>query len=181
MTLDNNKNSQPTESQEPVREVKQVVVPATLYAFGNRQRPRRRQEFLRGCTDRVAAIQKGLQNPGERGTALRLFFYLSLSERQSLLDELVDLASVGHSDIELCREAILSLPKGWLLEHIECSVESLLADGTDEEYRRLLELYVRIDDRLTEKLVKRALQHEDIDVREAGEDFQNYLKNCSGG
>jgi hypothetical protein len=140
-----------------------------------------RQEFLSGCTDRVAAIQKGLQNPGERGTALRLFFYLSLPERQILLDELVELASVGHSDIELCREAILSLPKTWLLANIEKSAEGLLADGTDEEYRRLLELYIKIDDRLTEKLVKRALQHEDADVREAGEDFQEYLKNCSEG
>jgi hypothetical protein len=140
-----------------------------------------RQEFLSGCTDRVAAIQKGLQNPGERGTALRLFFYLSLPERQILLDELVELASVGHSDIELCREAILSLPKTWLLANIEKSAEGLLADGTDEEYRRLLELYIKIDDRLTEKLVKRALQHEDADIREAGEDFQEYLKNGSGG
>lgn len=136
-----------------------------------------RQEFLSGCAERVTTIQKGLQNPGERGTALRLFFYLSLPERQSLLDELVELASVGHSDLELCREAILSLPKAWLLEHIEGSVEGLLAEGTDEEYRRLLEFYVKIDDSLTQRLVKRALQHEDADVREAGEDFQNYLKN----
>lgn len=58
-----------------------------------------RQEFLKGCTERVAILQKGLQNPAERGTALRLFFYLPLPERQSLLDELVDLASVSHSDI----------------------------------------------------------------------------------
>jgi hypothetical protein len=81
----------------------------------------------------------------------------------------------------LCREAILSLPKTWLLANIEKSAEGLLADGTDEEYRRLLELYIKIDDRLTEKLVKRALQHEDADIREAGEDFQEYLKNCSEG
>ncbi|MDY6802625.1 MAG: hypothetical protein SXA11_02300 [Cyanobacteriota bacterium] len=137
-----------------------------------------RQEFLSVCTDRVTTIQKGLQNPRERGTALRLLFYLPLPERQSLLAELVELASVGHSDIELCREAILSLPKSWLLANIENSAEGLLGDGTDEEYRRLLELYIKIDDRLTEKLVKRALQDEDADIREAGEDFQRYLKNC---
>ena len=136
-----------------------------------------RQEFLKDCTDRVAILQKGLQNPGERGTALRLFFYLTLPERQSLLDELVDLASVSHSDIDLCRQAILSLPKSWLLETIENRAEELLADGTDEEYGRLLELYINIDSQLTERLVKRALQHEDASIREAGEDFQNYLKN----
>lgn len=97
-----------------------------------------RQEFLNSCAERVTTIQKGLQNSGERGTALRLFFYLSLPERQSLFDELVELASVGHPDIELCREAILSLPKTWLLANIENSAEGLLAEGTDEEYRRLL-------------------------------------------
>ena len=138
-----------------------------------------RQEFLKNCTNRVAMIQKGLQNPEPRGTALRLFFYLTLPERQSLLDELVDLASVSHSDIDLCRQAILSLPKNWLLETIEASAEGVLADGTDEEYRRLLELYSDLDDRLTEKLIEQALQHEDAEIREAGEDFQNYLKNRS--
>ena len=136
-----------------------------------------RKEFIKSCTEKVKMLQKGLQNPAERGTALRLLFYLPLPERQSLLDELVDLASVSHSDIELCREAILSLPKTWLLANIENSAEGLLVDGTDEEYRRLLELYINIDDRLTKKLVKRALQHEDADIREAGEDFQKYLKN----
>lgn len=136
-----------------------------------------RQEFIKGCTEKVKMLQKGLQNPVQRGTALRLFFYLPLPERQSLLDELVDIASVSHSDIELCREAILSLPKSWLLANIENSAEGLLVDGTDEEYRRLLELYINIDDLLTEKLIKRALQHEDADIREAGEDFQKYLKN----
>ena len=136
-----------------------------------------RKEFLNGCNNRVAILQKGLQNPGERGTALRLFFFLTLPERQSLLDELLELASFSHSDIELCRKAILSLPKTWLLATIETSVEGLLADGTDEEYRRLLELYIKIDLRLTKKLVKKALQHDDVDIREAGEDFQRYLKN----
>lgn len=136
-----------------------------------------RKKFLNSCTDRVAILQKGLQNPGERGTALRLFFYLTLPERQSLLDDLLELASVSHSDLELCREAILSLPKIWLLANIEKRVEGLLADGTDEEYRRLLELYINLDRELTEKLVKKALHQDDVDIREAGEDFQKYLKN----
>lgn len=135
-----------------------------------------RQEFLNSCTDRVAMLQQGLQNPRERGTALRLFFYLTLSERQRLFNDLVSLATVSHADIELCREAILSLPKPWLLANIENSAEEWLNEGTDEEYRRLLELYIKIDHCLTERFAQRALQHEDPDIREAGEDFQNYLK-----
>ena len=136
-----------------------------------------RQEFLNDCTHRVALIKKALQNPTQRGTALRLIKYLKLEERQSLFDELVDLASVSHSDIELCRKAILSFPQKWLLANIENSAESLLQDGTDEEYRRLLELYIDIDGELTQRLALQALQHDDPDIREAGEDFQNYLKN----
>ena len=38
MAIDNNKNGQSTEPS--VSEIKQVALPATLYAFGNRQRPR---------------------------------------------------------------------------------------------------------------------------------------------
>jgi hypothetical protein len=136
-----------------------------------------RQDFLNNSTNRAAQIKNALQNPSERGTALRLIDYLKIEERQSLLDDLVDLASVSQSDIESCRKIILSFPKTWLLANIEKSAESLLKDGTDEEYRRLLELYIDIDRELTQKLVIRALQHDDPDIREAGEDFQNYLKN----
>ncbi|MEW6494803.1 MAG: hypothetical protein AB1589_20135 [Cyanobacteriota bacterium] len=136
-----------------------------------------RQDFLKNCTGRVGLIKKALHNPTERGTALRLIEYLNLEECQSLFDDLVDLASVSHSDIELCRKVILSLPKTWLLANIEKSAEPLLQDGTDEEYRRLLELYIDIDRELTQRLAIRALQQDDPDIREVGEDFQNYLEN----
>ena len=70
-----------------------------------------------------------------------------------------------------------SFPKMWLLENIEKSAEPLLQDGTDEEYRRLLELYIDIDRELTQRLARRALQHDEPDIHEVGEDFQNYLEN----
>ncbi|MCA1995148.1 MAG: hypothetical protein LDL41_24330 [Coleofasciculus sp. S288] len=136
-----------------------------------------RQNFLNNCTDRIELIKKALHNPTQRGTALRLIVYLKIEELQSLFDALVDLASVSHSDIELCRKAILSLPKTWVLANIEKTAEPLLQDGTDEEYRRLLELYIDIDRELAQRLALRALQHDDPDIREVGEDFQNYLEN----
>jgi hypothetical protein len=136
-----------------------------------------RQDFINNCTDRIEVIRKALHNPTERGTALRLIEYLKLEEHQSLFDDLVDLASVSHSDIELCRKAILSLPKTWVLANIENSAEPLLQDGTDEEYRRFLELYIDIDRELAQRFALRALQHDDPDIHEVGEDFQNYLEN----
>jgi len=134
-----------------------------------------RQRFLAECNDRVETIRQALHNPAERGTALRVLDYLPLEERQCLLDDLVDLASVGHSDLELCRQAILSLPRPWLRVNLEKSAEPLLQAGTEEEYRRLLELYVELDWSLTQQLARRATQHCDPDIQEAGEDFLTYL------
>lgn len=136
-----------------------------------------RQDFIKNYKDRVGVFKKALNNPTERGTALRLIEYLNLEERQSLFDKLIDLASVSHSDIELCRKAILSLPKNWLLANIEKSAEPLLQDGTDEEYRRLLELYIDIDRKLAQRLAQRAVQHDDPDIREVGEDFLSKNNN----
>lgn len=138
-----------------------------------------RQNFVRDCTNKVAIFQKALHSPAERGTALRLIEYLETEERQLLFNDLVDLASVSHSDIELCRQAILGLPTSWLIENIETSTAQILKNGTDEEYRRLLELYIEIDLGLAGRLAKQALQHQDPDICEVGEDFDNYIKRAS--
>lgn len=135
-----------------------------------------RQIFIVNCTDKIAIFKKALHTPAERGTALRLTEYLKTEERQLLLEDLVDLASVSHSDIELCRQAILALPKSWLIENIEKCTETILENGTDEEYRRLLELYIEIDLELAGRLAKQALHHENPDICEVGEDFDNYIK-----
>ncbi len=134
-----------------------------------------RKNFL-NSPSRVELIRLALQNPLERATALKIINYLRNEERQSLFNELIKLASVGHSDIELVRRAILAFDKMWLLENIETQAESVLENGTDEEYRRLLELYTQLDDKLTQRLAAKAAQHPDIDIQEVGEDFQNYLK-----
>ena len=137
-----------------------------------------RQNFVRDCTNKIAIFQKALHTPTERGTALRLIEYLKTEERQLLFDDLVDLASVSHSDIQLCRQAILGLPKSWLIENIETSTAQILKNGTDEEYRRLLELYIEIDLGLAGRLTKQELEHQDPDVCEVGEDFNNYIKRA---
>ena len=133
-----------------------------------------RKNFL-NSPSRVELIRKALQNPSERATALKVINYLTEEERQNLFSELINLVSVGHSDIKLVRNAILSFEKKWLLDNID-QAESVLENGADEEYRRLLELYIQLDDGLTQRLIAKALQHSDIDIQEVGEDFKNYLK-----
>jgi hypothetical protein len=131
-----------------------------------------RMDFLARSIDRMEVIREALHDPAQRGTGLRVLPYLKVEERQELFKDLVELASVGHSDIALCREAILSLPREWVVANIERFAEPLLQAGDYEEYRRLLELYNELDSDLTSRLATRAAQSEDADIREAGEDFR---------
>ena len=134
------------------------------------------QAFFQNCQDRLAVIKQALHHPTQRKVALDFCCYLTLEERQSLLDDLVALASVGHSDIEQVRQIILSLPQNWLLNNIENGANQVLEKATDEEYRRLLELYVKIHISITRKLIKQALNSDDLDICEVGQDFDDYLK-----
>jgi hypothetical protein len=130
-----------------------------------------RVAFLTDAGNRVDALRAALRTAAQRGTALRVLPFCSPAERQLLFDDLLRLCSVGHSDVLLCREAILSLPRDWVLARVERAAEPLLSAGGEEEYRRLLELYAELDTGLTRRLADRAARHEDPDVREAGTDF----------
>ena len=134
-----------------------------------------RMAFLSSAMDRIGVLRAALGSAAQRGTALRMLPFCSVEERQQLFDDLVRLCSVGHSDVVLCREAIGSLPRDWVLERIEDSADAVLATGGEEEYRRLLELYVDLDADLTRRLATRATHNDDTGVREAGDDFLRRL------
>jgi len=128
------------------------------------------QAFLTGEVDRVSLMKEKLQSR-ENSTAYYFLPYLKKEELLQLFDVLVPLASTGHSNIKRVRDAILSLPHDWVIKNIEPLAEPLLVDGTDDEYRRFLELYSELDNDMARKLAQRAAQHADLHVREAGEDF----------
>jgi hypothetical protein len=134
--------------------------------------------FVQGVDDRVAVIRSALGRPTERGTALRLLLVLSSAEREALLDELVEVASVGHSDVQLCRDVILSLPREGLVEKLAPIIERLLQSAGDEEHRRLLELAFALDAGLTRQIAERAARSNDLGTREAGEDFLENLREA---
>ena len=138
-----------------------------------------RWELLSRCTDTKSVIKQALNSPSDRYSALQLLLYLDFQRRLPFFDDLVSLASVDHSDMELVWNVILSLPKDFLLANIEKSAETVLSNATQDayvEYRCLLGLYFKIDYQLTYRLAQRALQSEDEDVREAGEDYMELLK-----
>jgi hypothetical protein len=130
------------------------------------------RSFLAEGVARVPVLRKALREPGlPRMEALRMIPYLKEDERKELFEELVFLASWANGAVQCARDAIRSLPRDWVLARIEEAAEPLLAAGTDDEYRRFLELYELLDRALTLRLARRAAASEDLDIREAGEDF----------
>lgn len=133
--------------------------------------------FFKHSSSVLNTLRKALHTPTERETALKLIKYINTEDHKDLLYDLIEEASVGHSDIQLCRETILSLLKEWLIENIEVPIQKVLINGGDEEYRRLIELCTLIDNNLVEKLSKQALTHSNEDIKEVGKDFQEYLSS----
>ena len=132
------------------------------------------RDFLDADVDRVGLVRRSLRGK-DRSTAVYLLRSLSISELQELFGDLVFLASFSHGAIHTIRDTILCLPQEWVLGKIEDVAEPLLSDGTYDEYRRLLELYIELDYDLALRLAQRAAGQQDEDIREAGEDFLEKL------
>lgn len=133
------------------------------------------QVFLRGDVNRVLLMKQALYSQ-DNATAFYFLPYLKQEELMELFDVLIPLASTGHGNVGRVREAILSLPHEWVIKNIEQLAEPLLAEGTYDEYRRFLELYCELDKGLALKLARRAAQHLDYDIKEAGEDYLELLE-----
>jgi hypothetical protein len=131
--------------------------------------------FLLGDIDRVSLMKQALYDQN-RATAFYFLRYLKQEELIQLFDILVPLASTGHGSVSTVREAILSLPRDWVIKNIEQLAEPLLAAGTYDEYRRFLELYFELDKDLALKLAQRAVEHSDYDIKEVGEDYLEMLE-----
>lgn len=127
-------------------------------------------EFLSSNLDRVQIIQSALHN-GEIAPVLYVAQFMSESEKKQLFAQWVDLASQAHRYIAQVRKIIHSLPQEWVIANIEAIAEPILQHGTEDEYRRMLEIYRELDGALTRRLATRATQHQDSEIREAGFDF----------
>jgi hypothetical protein len=136
------------------------------------------KDFLAEDVDRVDIMKKALMDK-DKHTAIYLLQYLSQSEQIQLFPELVFLSSFSHGAVGTVRQVIFSMPREWVLKYIEQTAEPYLKKGTYDEYRRFLELYSELDREMTLRLVRRALKHDDPDVREAGADFLNKLNEST--
>jgi hypothetical protein len=123
--------------------------------------------------ERIEFVRQSLFDSGS--AAINLIQYMSLEERKELLCELVGLASSAHGLTRAAQELILSLPRDWLLAHIEPCVDRVLENATYEEYWAMLTLYRMLDESLMRKLAERAFQNDDPNVKDAGEHFLGEL------
>lgn len=75
---------------------------------------------------------------------------LPLDAGRSLLAFFVELACQcqNNTNINLGRNAILSLPHKWVCRNIQSVVEAQLTLSNEWEYRRLLEVYEQLDNEL---------------------------------
>jgi hypothetical protein len=101
---------------------------------------------------------------------------LNLSDAQSeqVLRKLLERGCCAQNarNVILGGEVILQLPREWVLERIHRVAKRVLnLTGDDWEFRRLLEVYEKLDRGLLQTLVAAGLKSDNEGIREAAEDF----------
>jgi hypothetical protein len=121
-----------------------------------------------------------------RSTALRFLLVsdlsgiFSYSENGRTIDIdivmiVLELASVGHNDIELCRNVIKMIPNYWLRDNLINLMEPILNNGDEEEYMRLAELCCDIDIDLLKYILKKSKESDNADILEISRYFDDFL------
>ncbi|WP_338871427.1 hypothetical protein [Myxococcus stipitatus] len=132
------------------------------------------QAFLSPGVNRVGLIRLALRQ-GMDPAAVRMLESLPVPELQELFPTLLHYASFGHGAVGAFRKAILMIPREWVLERLQKDAPPILDSGGYDEWRRILELCVELDQALTLRIARAASSHGDPDVREVGEDFLERL------
>jgi hypothetical protein len=101
---------------------------------GSAERGHRRVLTIVGFARKEQTLERALQRPHERETALHLLTLLAdQAMLQKLFPVLIDLVSVGHSDIALCRTVIKSMSRAWVIAHIDEEVANILQHAGEEQ------------------------------------------------
>ena len=124
-------------------------------------------------TSKVEVLQGALSLAHQRGTALRILLLLGDDLRKPLFPQLVELASVGHADILLCRTVIKCIERAWVVSNFPPVLRKVLnPNSSAEEYRRIAELLREVDPHLIQEHIERSLAHPDPEIHEVGHDFR---------
>jgi hypothetical protein len=117
----------------------------------------------------LSVVVQGLNEPGGALAAFELIAGLDEEEKKSLLPHLLGFCSTGYAG--KAKAAILSLPKAWLLQHLEASAEEVLAQNDYLDWVNLLSLFGEVDDQLAQRLARRAAAHPDVEIQQEGEEY----------
>jgi hypothetical protein len=135
-----------------------------------------RSAVLSSEADVIGLLSHALKKPSERGAALRLLLMVDEPARRQVFPTLVELASVGHSDIHLVRDVIMSLDATWLAQQVPDEMEHVLErSATHEEYQRFAELLQVMGSPYLGVLVKKAAASDDPDIQDVAAGFRGYL------
>lgn len=113
----------------------------------------------------------GLRHAVNRGVALRALSHVSPELTIELVEDVVK-ASTSHRDAMLAREVLARLPYQTCLRHVAPVVARSARQADGEDLRRYAELldHLGLAEALSE-LAALALQSDDLDIREVGEDY----------
>lgn len=121
----------------------------------------------------LATIRAAVRGLPERKAALLLLCHLPTQYTVALTDELVG-AALSQRETLLVRQILGRMPRHEVVSVVPPAVWRQLAATPDADaYRRLAEVlrYLGLDDALRE-LCEAALESDDPEIREVGEDFQ---------
>jgi hypothetical protein len=163
-------------------EIYKADIEYTMLVFSNWSKISDKKQCL------LSALQgrHSSNEPSYRSAALRFLLVsdlsgiFSYSETGRTIDIdiiriIVDLASVGHSDIELCRNVIKMLPNDWLKDNLVDLMEPILNNGDEEEYMRLAELCRDIDINLLKYILDKAKESSNADILQVPSFFEDFL------
>lgn len=130
--------------------------------------------FLRPEIDRVAVIRYNLEQRLHVDTTLyNIAQYMPSAELFQLFDHLVSRAMTEGS-FQAFQKIIVGLPREEVLARIEAEAEPWLEESAD--YEILFHLYVQLDNALTDRLVQKALNSPDPDIRRYGQILADDLR-----
>jgi hypothetical protein len=134
--------------------------------------------FHNYAKDKLACIKSALEGDDYHSIDTAFHAMKSLNPEQlcEVFDKLVSFVSYWNRLNHLAEKFILSIERQWVIENIERYAEPILATADEEIYSALLSLYIMLDVELTRRLALRALQSDQEDIREAGQDALDTLE-----
>lgn len=119
----------------------------------------------------VPWMKKALLQRPDMPLALLLVEKLNIEEKKLLFPTLVRLASYTVPHTGTARAIVCSLPRDWVLAHIEEETEKILKQAGPEEVRRVLELYSDLDNDLLRKCCEKLRRSDSLEFRELASEF----------